>query len=84
MKSNEDILYHRMIYGLQEYEVHIEFYPDFISAILDLMGIQNEADINQLTDHYTAAMGGVRQEVSVLSSNTDQLAKKCSQLLSAK
>ena len=34
----QDLLYHRMIYGVQKHEVHIEFYPDLATAVLLLMG----------------------------------------------
>jgi hypothetical protein len=55
----QDLLYHRMIYGVQKHEVHIEFYPDLASAVLQLMGHDMAAQEDSLTDTYNQFMGKV-------------------------
>lgn len=55
----QDLLYHRMIYGVQKHEVHIEFYPDLATAVLLLMGYSNEDQEDSLTDMYNQFMGKV-------------------------
>ena len=55
----QDLLYHRMIYGVQKHDVHIEFYPDLASAVLILMGYTEETAEDELTDTYNRFMGRV-------------------------
>ena len=55
----QDLLYHRMIYGVQEHEVHIEFYPDLATAVLLLMGYAVENQEDQLSDIYNQFMAKV-------------------------
>ena len=55
----QDLLYHRMIYGVQKHDVHIEFYPDLASAVLQLMGYTEETAEDELTDTYNRFMGRV-------------------------
>lgn len=55
----QDLLYHRMIYGVQKHEVHIEFYPDLASAVLQLMGHDMATQQDSLTDTYNQFMGKV-------------------------
>lgn len=52
----QDLLYHHMIYGVQKHEVHIEFYPDFATAVLQLMGYAVEDQEDHLTDVYSQFM----------------------------
>ncbi|GAB5526895.1 MAG: hypothetical protein Roseis2KO_47670 [Roseivirga sp.] len=55
----QDLLYHRMIYGIQKHEVHIEFYPDLATAVLQLMGYAIEAQEDYLSDIYNQFMAKV-------------------------
>lgn len=55
----QDLLYHRMIYGVQKHEVHIEFYPDLATAVLQLMGYSVDNQADSLTDTYNQFMGKV-------------------------
>ena len=55
----QDLLYHRMIYGVQKHDVHIEFYPDLASVVLQLMGHAEENAEDELTDTYNRFMGRV-------------------------
>ena len=55
----QDLLYHRMIYGVQKHEVHIEFYPDLATAVLLLMGYAVDEQEDSLTDMYNQFMGKV-------------------------
>ena len=55
----QDLLYHRMIYGVQKHDVHIEFYPDLATAVLQLMGYTEETAEDELTDTYNRFMGRV-------------------------
>ena len=54
----QDLLYHQMIYGVQKHDVHIEFYPDLATVVLQLLGLDEGSD-NELTDLYTGLMAKV-------------------------
>ena len=54
----QDLLYHRMIYGVQKHDVHIEFYPDLATVVLQLLGLDDGSD-GELTDLYTGLMAKV-------------------------
>ncbi len=55
----QDLLYHRMIYGVQKHEVHIEFYPDLATAVLQLMGYAVDEQKDHLNDTYNQFMAKV-------------------------
>lgn len=55
----QDLLYHRMIYGVQKHDVHIEYYPDFVTPVLRLLGHSEVESDDVLTDTYTRFMGRV-------------------------
>ena len=57
----QDLLYHHMIYGLQKHEVHVEFYPDFATAVLQLMGYAPDEQEDHLTDIYSQFMDKAAQ-----------------------
>lgn len=63
----QDLLYHRMIYGVQKHEVHIEFYPDLATAVLRLMGYAAENQEDRLSDIYNQFMA----KVNVLESQDE-------------
>lgn len=64
----QDLLYHHMVYGLQKHEVHIEFYPDFATAVLQLMGYAADDQEDRLTDVYSQFM-----DKAALLDNKDEL-----------
>ena len=79
----QDLLYHRMIYGVQQYEVHIEFYPDFISVILILMGIETESEVQRLTDIYTVSIGEMHEGMTNNRNEVVERARACYMKLNA-
>lgn len=52
----QDMMYHRMVSGLQAYEVHVEFYPDISSAIQMLLGMDDEDLWDDWDNEYTQFM----------------------------
>ena len=79
----QDLLYHRMIYGVQKHDVHIEFYPDLASVVLKLMGLYTEDEEDSLTDTYNQFMGRVDGHEYMGEQQARVWAEECYQALSA-
>lgn len=72
----QDLLYHRMIYGVQKLDVHIEFYPDIASAVLTMLGHDIESD-DEITDVYNRFMGRVDGQEDLDVAGAELLAEEC-------
>lgn len=79
----QDLLYHRMIYGVQKHDVHIEFYPDLATVVLKLMGLHDEDEEDNLTDTYNRFMGRVDSHEYMGEEQARAWAEECYHQLSS-
>ena len=53
----EDLKYHQMVHQCGPVEVHIEFFPDFATAVKNLLGQGDASD--DWEDRYVTALGKI-------------------------